>query len=119
MLSATGVLCMQRAIWTGPKDSALAVQWYHRAAERGHSDAQYNLGFMYVIGEGVQRDHEEGLRWLRLAADQGEGPAMRLMADLYREGLHGVPLDPVQAADWDQQYRAYEERRVKITEEAT
>ena len=39
--------------WTGAKDPGLAVQWYRRAAERGHCDAQYNLGFMYVLGEGV------------------------------------------------------------------
>jgi len=94
--------------WTGPKDPVRAVQWYHRAAERGHSDAQYNLGFMYVLGEGVQSDHEEGLRWLRLAAAHGEGAAMRLMADLYRNGYHGVPIDPLQAADWDRRYREHE-----------
>jgi uncharacterized protein len=94
--------------WAGPKDTALAIQWYRRAAERGHSDAQYNLGFMYVLGEGVQSDQEEGLRWLRLSAAQGEGAAMRLMADLYRNGYHGVPVDPLQAADWDRQYREHE-----------
>lgn len=94
--------------WTGPKDPALAVQWYRRAAERGHSDAQYSLGFMYVLGEGVPSDHEEGLRWLRLSAAQGEASAMRLMADLYRNGYHGVPIDPLQAADWDRRYHEYE-----------
>jgi TPR repeat protein len=54
--------------WAAPKDLVQAVQWYRRAAERGHRDAQYNLGFMYVLGEGVHSDPEEGLRWLRLAA---------------------------------------------------
>jgi hypothetical protein len=29
------------------------------------------------------------LRWLRLAAAQEEGSAMRLIADLYRNGFHG------------------------------
>jgi TPR repeat protein len=101
--------------WTGPKDPGLAVQWYRRAAERGHCDAQYNLGFMYVLGEGVQSDHEEGLRWLRLAAAQEEGSAMRLIADLYRNGFHGVPLDPLQAAYWDQRYSEYEAARAKAS----
>jgi len=94
--------------WTGPKDPVLAIQWYRRAAERGQSDAQYNLGFMYVLGEGIQSDSEEGLRWLRLAAAQGEGAAMRLMADLYRHGYHGVPVDPLQAAEWDRRYHECE-----------
>jgi uncharacterized protein len=94
--------------WTGPKDPHVAVQWYRRAAERGHSDAQYNLGFMYVLGEGVESDHEEGLRWLGLSAAQGEGAAMRLMADLYRNGCYGVPVDPLQAGDWDRRYREHQ-----------
>jgi hypothetical protein len=94
--------------WTGPKDLAQAVQWYRRAAERGHSDAQYRLGFMYVLGDGVRSDPEEGLRWLRLAAAQGLGDAMRLIADLYRDGHHGVPIAPSQAADWDRRYCEYE-----------
>ncbi|HXA67002.1 MAG TPA: tetratricopeptide repeat protein [Bryobacteraceae bacterium] len=68
--------------WTGPKDPVLAIQWYRRAAERGQSDAQYNLGFMYVLGEGIQSDPEEGLRWLRLA--------------------------PLQAALWDRRYHECE-----------
>jgi TPR repeat protein len=101
--------------WTGPKDSVQAVQWYRRAAERGHADAQYNLGFMYLLGEGVQNDPEEGLRWLRLAAAQGDGSAMRLMADLYHNGFYGVPVDSLQAADWERQYRVYEESHVKRT----
>lgn len=29
--------------WTGPHDSVRATEWYRRAAERGHADAQYNL----------------------------------------------------------------------------
>jgi TPR repeat protein len=70
---------------------------------------------MYVLGEGIESDHEEGLRWLRLAAAQGEGAAMRLMADLYRNGYYGVPVDLLEAADWDRQYRAYEERRLAIS----
>ncbi len=94
--------------WTGPKDLVQSVRWYRRAAERGHSDAQFSLGFMYVLGEGVQGDSEEGLRWLRLAAAQGEGSAMRLMADLYRNGYHGVPIDPLQAAEWDRRYHECE-----------
>jgi TPR repeat protein len=95
--------------WTGPKDPVRAAEWYRRAAERGDSDAQYNLGFMYLLGEGVRGDHQEGLRWLCLAAAQGEGQAMRLLADLYHDGAYGVPVDPVQAAHWDVRCRVYEQ----------
>jgi TPR repeat protein len=91
--------------WTGPCDSVRAVEWYRRAAERGHPDAQYNLGFMYLLGEGVQVDPEEGVKWLRRSADQGDECSIRLLADLYRNGKHGVSGDAVEAQLWQEKYR--------------
>lgn len=94
--------------WTGPHDAVLAADWYRRAAERGHPDAQYNLGFMYLRGEGVQADPHAGLQWLRRSADQGDEFSFRLLADLYRNGYYGVPADATQAALWDEKYRRSE-----------
>ncbi len=34
-----------------PKDPAEAARWFHRAAESGHGQAQFNLGLMYENGE--------------------------------------------------------------------
>jgi TPR repeat protein len=34
--------------WGGPEDGALAVDWYRKAAEQGHAQAQANLGVMYL-----------------------------------------------------------------------
>jgi len=95
--------------WTGPCDPVRAAQWYRRAAERGHSDAQYNLGFMYLLGEGVPSNHEEGLRWLKLAAAQGNDTSMSLLSDLYRNGHWGVPVDLSEAAHWESLYRDWEQ----------
>jgi len=83
----------------------MATEWYRRAAERGHADAQYNLGFMYLLGEGVQANPNEGLRWLRLSADQGDESAIRLIADLYRDGMYGVSADPAEEPLWQERYR--------------
>jgi hypothetical protein len=91
--------------WTGPRDSVRAVEWYRRAAERGHPDAQYNLGFMCLIGEGVEANPNEGLRWLKRSADQGDECAIRLLADLYRNGKYGIPADAVEAKLWQERYR--------------
>jgi TPR repeat protein len=101
--------------WTGPRDPARAAEWYRRAADRGHADAQYNLGFMYLLGEGVTSDPKEGLRWLVRAADQGEDQSFRLLADLYRNGYYGVPLDIGEAERWDKRYRDSE--LFRMTEE--
>src|ERR1017187_1165562 len=95
--------------WTaGPKDSTMAVYWYRLAAERGHPDAQYNLGFMYILGEGVPPDVAEGLLWLHRSADRGNTSAMRLLADLYRNGYYGVAIETEKATHWDKQYAATE-----------
>lgn len=109
--------------WTGPHDPARAVEWYRRAAERGHIDAQYNLGCMYLSGEGVPSDPTEGLRWLRCAADQGDEQTLRLLAEVYRNGFYGVPLNLEEAEYWDNQYcktewyRVSEEKRAAKTAE--
>jgi TPR repeat protein len=86
--------------WSGPKDPALGVHWYRKAAERGHEDAQYNLGFMYLLGEGTEQDVAEGLLWLTRSAMQGDWSARRLLADLYRNGYYGVAKSIEQAERW-------------------
>ena len=40
-------------------------------AEAGDADAQYNLGWMYDEGEGVEQDFKEAVKWYQKAADQG------------------------------------------------
>jgi TPR repeat protein len=91
--------------WSGPRDPVRAAEWYRRAAERGHPDAQYNLGFMYLLGEGVQASPSEGLQWLRRSADQGEESAIRLLADIYRNGMYGVSPEDVEAQRWQEKYK--------------
>jgi TPR repeat protein len=97
--------------WTAGKDPAKAVCWYRLAAQRGHDDAQYNLGFMYILGEGTPPDVEEGLLWLHRSADRGNTSAMRLLADLYRNGYYGVAVEIGKADYWDKQATDAEEPR--------
>jgi uncharacterized protein len=91
--------------WTHPRDLMRAAEWYRLAAERGHSDAQYNLGFMYLLGEGVPADVEKGLWWLRQAASLGDFSAFRLLADIYRHGYYGVLANNAEADHWDERYQ--------------
>jgi TPR repeat protein len=35
-----------------------------KRAEKGDAQAQYNLGLMMVIGEGVEKDLKKGMEWL-------------------------------------------------------
>ena len=38
------------------KDLTEAADWYRRAGLNGHAKSQRNLGYMYEIGEGVNKD---------------------------------------------------------------
>jgi TPR repeat protein len=97
--------CYATGDWTGGCDTIQAAEWYWRAADRGDAEAQYNLGFMYLLGQGVASNSTEGLRLLRLAADQGDAGALHLLADLYENGYYGVPADPSEASRWNELYR--------------
>jgi TPR repeat protein len=103
-----GALCATGDWTLGPKDLTRAVYWYRLAAERGHHDAQYNLGFMFILGQGVSPDVAEGLLWLHRSADRGNTSAMRLLADLYRNGYYGVAIETEKAAHWDKRYASAE-----------
>jgi TPR repeat protein len=82
------------------QDFSRAAQWYRRAAKRGDAASQYDLGFMYLLGEGVDHDPIEGLRWLERAAEQGFHSAMRLLADVYRDGAYGARVDSERSERW-------------------
>ncbi|MEZ9847690.1 PEGA domain-containing protein [Vibrio breoganii] len=48
-----------------------AVAWFKKSAEKGNSDAMYNLGRMYQLGRGVDRDMDLALQWMKRAAKSG------------------------------------------------
>ena len=49
----------------------VAVRYLEEAAMGGHSNAQFNLGYLLVNGELVERDEETGVLWLQKAAEGG------------------------------------------------
>ena len=99
--------------WTGPHEAVQGAEWYRRASERGHAEAQYSLGFMYLRGEGIEPDPARGLEWLRRSADQGDESAIRLLADVYREGQFGIPVDAAGAQKWQEKFRNTELYRLR------
>ena len=48
-----------------------------RAAEQGDAEAQSNLGFMYVKGQGVPKDEAKAVHWYEKAAEQGHAKAQK------------------------------------------
>ena len=81
------------------QDYAEAAVWYRRAAEAGHANAQFNLGYMYNAGEGVPQDYTEALAWYRRAAEAGHARAQVNLGGMYHRG-EGVAQDYAEALAW-------------------
>jgi hypothetical protein len=81
------------------QDQQQAAYWYQLAAEKGHAEAQYNLGRLYATGQGVPRDQEQALRWIRGAASQGYSPAQARFGIRYANG-NGIAQDHRLAYFW-------------------
>ena len=90
------------------KRRGIAVETIHLAADQGQADAQFNLGGLYINGEGVPQndthqgvpqDHTQAAAWYRKVAEQGDAEAQYNLGFLYHKG-QGVPQDYARAATW-------------------
>jgi len=120
-----------------PKDLAIGIQWYQKAAgkgysaaremleslptelklragggdaqalaqlktlaDKGDSQAQSALGFIYYAGFGVPRDTVQAVYWYRKAALQGDAYSAASLGDIYATGDGGMPKDVSEAVSW-------------------
>ena len=70
-----------------------------RQMAAGDAIAQFHLGGMYHLGEGVPQDFAAAAKWTRRAAEQGFAQAQNNLGVMYRNGK-GVPQDNAEAARW-------------------
>ena len=70
-------LCADGAVAQEQDDDAEAVRLYRQAAEQGNADAQFNLGVMYLDGDGVPQDDAEAMRWFRQAGSPSRATPKR------------------------------------------
>ncbi len=80
----------------------LARSLYLQASEGGHPDAQFNAGLMLILGEGGPKSISEGVRWIELAAENGETVAIQFLIYSFRSDGHGIPIDEKKAHSWEQ-----------------
>ena len=64
------------------KDSVKAAYWWHKAANQGIVEAQFNLGTCYEKGNGVTKDLSEAVKWYKMAAKQGDRDAQKKLKKL-------------------------------------
>jgi len=87
----------QQALAATNPDVARAMLWH--ATALGNSDAQVSLADMYIYGQGVPQNCEQGLVLLRAAAQKANPRAQAKLGALYATGKC-VSTDRVQAYRW-------------------
>ena len=81
----------------GKQEYIEAIKWYKLAVAQGDPIAQQMMGLIYIQGRGVEADKDEGMKWLKLAADRGLESAIRVLKQLAEEsnkdkvGIQNIP----------------------------
>ena len=85
------------AIEKGDYKTALSI--FEDLASKGDAEAQYNLGVMYVKGEGVRQDYKKAIEWYEKAATKGDASAQYNLGVMYYNG-QVVKQDYKKAKEW-------------------
>lgn len=81
------------------KEYVQAVKLFHKAAKRGHIEAQFKLGICYRRGWGVTQDYDKAVKWYREAAERGHADAQNSLGTRYKKG-QGVLKNLDKAQEW-------------------
>ncbi len=84
---------------TALKQKTDSFVWLKLAAEKGHAQAQYQVGMHYVNGKDTEQDDAKALQWLQKSAAQGYRPAQSYLAWMAMLGL-GTHQDLNEAIHW-------------------
>ena len=91
-------------------DYAAALTEFTTVAEQGNEEAQLIVGKMYMIGQGVEKNPEQAIKWFKAAATQGNADAQFFLGAMYllpqkdiAEGLRWLRLSADQGMQ-DAQY---------------
>ena len=82
------------------KDHAEAVRLYMPCADAGDHVAQETIGYMFLMGKGVEKDSALAIRLLTAAADGGLSRAAYRIAYMYDTGQCYVDQDLEKAVSW-------------------
>lgn len=85
--------------WGVDKSKELAIYWFFRAAEAGHTDAMVRLALALRPHDAGLAEQREAIVWYRRAASLGNTSAMIHLGFAYREG-QGVEMDYEEALRW-------------------
>ena len=58
------------------------IKWYTESANNGYARSQYNLGFCYEYGIGIDMNHAKAIEWYSKAAEQGYAEAVNRLNEI-------------------------------------
>ena len=92
-------------------DYETAVQEWRPLAEQGHAKAQFYLGVMYVIGQGIPQDYAQAHMWFDLAASHysASEKESRSMAVKHRDRAAAM-MTPAQIVEAQKLVREWQEQ---------
>ncbi len=90
---ATGLKAYQKG------DYVTAAKEWRPLAEQGDAADQFNLGLLYLNGQGVPQDLDQAVQWFTRSAEQDYDKAQLNLGAMYGAG-NGVKRDYVQAYKW-------------------
>jgi len=95
------------------KDSIGAFYWYCRAIKSGYTHAKWNAGSLMIDGsDGVPHDRDIAWRLIEEAAEANQTSACLFIAQCFRDGSYGKPVDADeeqfwQKKAWNQTFREF------------
>jgi antitoxin component of MazEF toxin-antitoxin module len=95
-----GDLNAQRFLSMISKDKVEAAKWLRRAAEQGDRPSMYDLGRLFVNGDGIEKDIAKGYFWLFLSAS-----------------AYSLKSTKVERARMNEEYRALQHIATSLTEQ--
>ncbi len=87
-------------------------------AQEGNASSMNDIGYMYHLGQGVEKNHNEAFKWYAASADKGFGMAMHNVAVMYTYG-EGTEKNLLAAKSWHEKaiaagYKASEEKLKEV-----
>ena len=82
------------------KSIGRAYSFFLQAAEMGDPVAQYTVSMEYFRGKHLAKSPATALDWLIKSAENGYGPAYRVLGGIYANGSYGIARDNVKAGKW-------------------
>jgi hypothetical protein len=82
-----------------------SLETIQKSASQGNARDQYNLGLMYMHGNGIEQDDTLAIHWFQKAAEQGCQKALNNLSIIHERGI--VRLDKYKDAGFHSYYETH------------